>query len=444
MLLRTRAAAVGARLAAWRRLSSSGAAARVEVVTLAYDDLVAGVDLTAEIGRAFGYDGLGLLTVRGVPGFEARRQALLPLSREFARLPEPTKRSYEHERSFYAFGWSHGKEMLQGGVPDLAKGSYYNNPQHNDPFRDEPELVERWPSFCHRNIWPDEELPALEPAFMGMGSLVCEVGFLVAKQCDAYIKQRHDGYEAEKLFGLIRDSRVAKARLLHYFPTDSDEAQGASSSSHASSSPPGGLARSLSRSLSVADEDFGSWCGWHNDHGSLTGLVPGMLIDDATGAEVDAAAVERIRAKDPFAADQIEAAGLYIQTRSGQIVRATVPSDHVGFQIGETAQIHSGGVLQATPHAVRGAGVPGVSRESFAVFMEPEWGEPMTVPEGMDPVAAQSPEAAASLPAGVPPLSRRWGTEECAFSTCDFGTFSEITYGAYLAPGDGAEGDERA
>jgi len=43
----------------------------------------------------------------------------------------------------------------------------------------------------------------------------------------------------------------------------------------------------------------------------------------------------------------------------------------------ETSQIHTGGILQATPHAVRGCdpaleGCKGVSREAFAVFMEPE------------------------------------------------------------------------
>ncbi len=55
---------------------------------------------------------------------------------------------------------------------------------------------------------------------------------------------------------------------------------------------------------------------------------------------------------------------------------------------GETACIHSGGYLQATPHCVRGAAgekARGVSRETMAVFMEPMWDEPMTVPAGVEP-----------------------------------------------------------
>lgn len=44
--------------------------------------------------------------------------------------------------------------------------------------------------------------------------------------------------------------------------------------------------------------------------------------------------------------------GLYIKSRSGQVVRVSIPVDCIAFQIGETQQIHSGGSLQATPHCV--------------------------------------------------------------------------------------------
>lgn len=70
-------------------------------------------------------------------------------------------------------------------------------------------------------------------------------------------------------------------------------------------------------------------------------------------------------------------AGLYIKSRKGDVIHVNIPTDCLAFQIGETAQIHTGGVLQATPHSVRGcsekdAKCHGVSREAFAVFMEPE------------------------------------------------------------------------
>jgi hypothetical protein len=76
------------------------------------------------------------------------------------------------------------------------------------------------------------------------------------------------------------------------------------------------------------------------------------------------------------------AAGLYIRTRSGDVVQARIPSDHLGYQIGQALAIQSGGLLQATPHCVRAARVPGVSRNTFAVFMQPNVHCPLSMPAG--------------------------------------------------------------
>jgi isopenicillin N synthase-like dioxygenase len=46
--------------------------------------------------------------------------------------------------------------------------------------------------------------------------------------------------------------------------------------------------------------------------------------------------------------------GLYVRNRKSELIKVTIPADCIAFQIGETAQIHSGGILQATPHAVKG------------------------------------------------------------------------------------------
>ena len=192
---------------------------------------------------------------------------------------------------------------------------------------------------------------------------------------------------------IIKSSKCCKARLLHYFPRTSDA-----------------IAETAATAAVEGDGDlFSSWCGWHNDHGSLTGLVSAMFLDE------NRAIVEN---KDPLA-------GLYIRSRSSELLKVGIPHDHVAFQIGETAQIHSGGVLQATPHAVRGTSLAGVSRETFAVFMEPMWFEPMDVPEGVLPEDAQSQTAAANLPAGVPPLAVRWKKE------FTFGDFTDATLSSY-------------
>jgi isopenicillin N synthase-like dioxygenase len=357
------------------------------VIVLDYNDLKDGKDLTDEIESAFGKSGLGILTVKNVPDFQKRRMELLPLARRFALLDDDVKKKYEDEKSFYSFGWSHGKEKLQG-KPDSSKGSYYANPLY-DTVTDDPAIMKEYPDFANPNIWPKQELPELEPAFKHLGKLITDVGVLVAQQCDAYVRKCHPNYTSNKLSSILSTSKCAKARLLHYYARNDKDT-------------------CVSNSKSV-EEEFSDWCGWHNDHGSLTGLTPAVFMDNDGN----------------IVANNDKNAGLYIRNRASEIVKVSIPADHIAFQIGECSQIHTGGALQATPHAVRGSNVPGVSRETFAVFMEPMWDEPMRVPDGVSPEEAQSQSAAAALPQGVPPLSRRWSQK------MSFGEFTKSTLKEY-------------
>jgi hypothetical protein len=233
-----------------------------DIVQLDYTDLEQGKDLTDLIQRAFGVDGAGILLVQHVPLYEQARRRLLPLSFKFANLTDDAKNKYIHEPSYFSFGWSHGKERLQG-KPDLSKGSYYANPQYDCPV-DDAELIQRYPSFIHPNIWPSEELPDFESAFKELGQIIVATGQLVARQCDRYIKASCPTYKDAYLETTIEKSLCCKARLLHYFPLSGEE---------------------LADSDSSASSAFSSWCGWHNDHGSLTGLTAAMYLDE-TGCEV--------------------------------------------------------------------------------------------------------------------------------------------------------------
>ena len=158
-------------------------------------------------------------------------------------------------------------------------------------------------------------------------------------------------------------------------------------------------------SLNNGDDDM--WCGWHNDHGSLTCLAPGMFLD-----------------KDGNQIDHVQGAGLFVQSRSGEVVRVRLPADACGFQIGETSQIQSGGLLQATPHAVKaGVGVPGVTRQSFAVFLEPEFDTPLDIPAGKTLHDCQA--STVQLPPSVRPLRERWRPGQT------FGDFHTATVSAF-------------
>ncbi|GMF28922.1 unnamed protein product [Phytophthora lilii] len=124
-----------------------------DVPVVSYEDLVAKKDLSSVIEEAFGYEGMGILVVSGVPELNSKRGDLLPLAFAFANLPDEVKAKCELPEAFYSFGWSHGKENLQG-KPDYAKGSYYNNPETNDLANGDQQLIDKFPSFYHPNIWP--------------------------------------------------------------------------------------------------------------------------------------------------------------------------------------------------------------------------------------------------------------------------------------------------
>eukprot|EP00744_Colponema_vietnamica_P007069 GILI01010209.1.p2 GENE.GILI01010209.1~~GILI01010209.1.p2 ORF type:complete len:402 (-),score=108.60 GILI01010209.1:234-1439(-) len=378
-------AVASASLSAAKRTYSSDVK-RGNLIVLDFNDLLRGKDLSQDIHNAYGLEGLGILAVRNIPNYIEYRSNLLPLASTFAHLPESIKQKYVHESSHYSFGWSHGKERLEGGRLDLAKGSYYGNPQFDNPTKDQ-KLIQQFPEYCHPNIWPTEDLPQLESAFKNLGQLIVRVGSMVASQCDRLVASAVPSWPTGKLQRTIDTSRTCKARLLHYFATDKP-----------------GFNNS---------EDMSSWCGWHNDHGSLTGLTPAMYYNDRTQSEV--------ACPDPRA-------GLYIRSRSGEVVRISVSSDLLAFQIGESAQIHSGGILRATPHCVRAAEGPaavGISRNTYAVFMQPTWNESMNVPAGVNPSKAHT--GANDLPAGVPSIQCRWDP------TMDFSAFTKATLDKYYS-----------
>lgn len=293
-----------------------------EVVELDYNDLVVGKDLTADIAKAYGFDGVGVLTVKNVPGFVEARDALLPLSRQFALLPDHVKEKYVHADSYYSFGWSHGKEKLQG-KPDVSKGSFYNNPQYDRPVENE-EIISNFPSFAHPNIWPTDDLPQLEPAFKSLGQIIVSVGTLVAQQCDKYVKSLCPTYSDKKLETIITNSLCCKARLLHYFPIEASDP-------------------------SDDGYNFSNWCGWHNDHGSLTGLTSAMFMDNDGNVVENVDTTAGSSTAPSFNACQTDNwlnTGLYARSRKSELIKVLIPKDNIGFQIGETAQVHSGGILQ--------------------------------------------------------------------------------------------------
>lgn len=206
----------------------------------------------------------------------------------------------------------------------------------------------------HPNIWPsDTTCKLLEPSFKRIGRYINIIGLHIARHCDQFVKEKL-GNKANftSLESSLRDSRVAKGRLLNYFPSES----------------------AASASVNAADSKEDLWCGYHNDHGTLTGLISGQFYNSVT--------------QQPLPASPDAVTGLYI-CRQGSTVseKVSIPPECIAFQIGEVAQIASGGVLRATPHAVRMplANAENVSRATLAVFLQPNPWEPLQMPDHLEP-----------------------------------------------------------
>lgn len=266
--------------------------------------------------------------------------------------------SLESPESKYLVGWSCGKETLKSGQFDTLKGSYYVNCAfYQDASLDSapadgfPDL----PQYTAPNIWPpSERLPTFKTSVEDLCSLIIQTATLVAKACDRYAEANIEDYKPGYLQRVVETSLTTKARLLHYFPSGANTVEDDSTS----------------------DDD---WCATHVDHGCLTGLTSAMFLDEAaTPPALDATAdslpplPELTQSPDP-------SAGLYIKSRTGNIVKVNIPKDCLAFQTGEALQLITRGKFRAVPHFVKGARCTSessrIARNTLAVFTQPNLGE---------------------------------------------------------------------
>jgi isopenicillin N synthase-like dioxygenase len=251
--------------------------------------------------------------------------------------------------SKYLVGWSCGKETLKSGHFDTLKGSYYVNCAfYQDPSLDSapadgfPDL----PQYTAPNIWPSEEkLPEFRGSVESLCGLIIDTAALVAKACDRYAEANITDYKPGYLHHVVTTSLTTKARLLHYFPGSEEQTE-------------------------ASDDD---WCATHVDHGCLTGLTSAMFLDEAASPPIDSTSVlpELPRSPDP-------SAGLYIRSRTDEIVKVNIPKDCLAFQTGEALQLITRGKFMAVPHFVKGAKAsPGekIARNTLAVFTQPNLSE---------------------------------------------------------------------
>lgn len=264
-------------------------------------------------------------------------------------------------------GWSHGKETLKTGRYDTLKGSFYVN----CAFYQDPALnavpadgYPYLPEYTAPNVWPPEiELPGFRTTFEEFCTLIIDVAILVARVCDQYASVHVEGYEQGYLEHVVKTSLTTKARLLHYFPTNSSSFTDL---------------KGESKDRGVGgdeDEDEDDWCATHVDHGCLTGLTSALFINESPSLPQPKLPLPTLST---FATSPDPSAGLYIRSRVGSSTKVAIPVDCVAFQTGEALEIITGGKFKAVPHYVKGPKMEGldqIARNTLAVFTQPNLGE---------------------------------------------------------------------
>ena len=294
----------------------------MNLVKISYYNLL-NKDISKEISNAFGENGLGAILVVDIPKFKEKKMKLLKLSKTFGELPEEIQKQYESPETFYSFGWSKGKEKMKGGKLDIAKGSYYANPIYDEPTKDK-ELIKKYPANYSKNIWPDKHVPTMKTHFKCVGNFMYNVGLKILKSCDQYLDTQIEEYPENYLHNIIKNSKIYKARLLHYYELSKEK-----------------------------NEEEDASCSWHLDHGGLTILTKAVYLDQ-----------EYNEIKEP------KNCGLCIKDKHGNVHHCVIPENALLCQVGEILQILSGGYLQATPHCVKSIKLKGITRETFPVFID--------------------------------------------------------------------------
>lgn len=329
----------------------------------------------ATLGKSFGREGAGIVLVNDLPpSYFDQRSKLLRAGYDLPSLPEPELTALEFPSLYYQFGWSHSREIFNGR-PDTFKGSFYANPLFDRPSGGDPVLLSSFPTYLHPNVWPSSQsLPHFESSFKHIGRLIFNIALQITSHCDSFLQSN--------LHQLLAKSKSTKGRLLHYFP------------------PP-------EQTPSENDNNQPLWCGYHNDHGLITGLLPSRFFKpDGTICQVDD-----------------KTAGLHIaNTETNETYRANIPQDCLAFQIGESAQILTGGALRATAHAVHSSPTvrqQHLSRITLAVFAQPDPWDVLRLPR------AVGPDHALNTSSLVPALRDRFTNGDT------FDQFSKNTFAKY-------------
>ncbi|XP_015697393.1 uncharacterized protein LOC102718870 isoform X2 [Oryza brachyantha] len=351
--------------------------------------------LLATVATSLGRRGSGLLAITNVPRAGALRRRLLPLARRLAVMDHPSRSQLLKE---HGLGSDVPMKKLDRPVSSFARLLRHSGKFHLLESMNEMESSKNEPDYPEKALGDDvigetkgDGTEKLGQLVEELGVCMMELGILVARACDIVT----GGNQLEKS---IVDFGTAKARLIHYhseldnivIQESSRKRKGSKSKiaatdckscSQRSESSQGSCIRSEGGTTTMSGKQKDSkdksnqgqgsavsltnlWQEWHYDYGVLTVLTAPLFLCSTLGE--GGSISEECSPPDGHTYLQL------FNRRRIFSVRCSPESFIV--QVGEAADILSGGNLRSTLHSVtRPFGSTNISRETFVVFLQPSW-----------------------------------------------------------------------
>jgi len=149
--------------------------------------------------------------------------------------------------------------------------------------------------------------------------MIIDIALLVARASDQFAAEFVEGYVSGTMERIVKESMTIKARLLHYFPPSGSPSSNA-----------------------ISKEEDDSWCALHVDDGCLTGLTSALFVDESAPLPPPNSSI--FKPVPSFRECPDPLAGLYIRSRTSDVVKVNIPADCLAFQTGSALELITGGM----------------------------------------------------------------------------------------------------
>lgn len=304
---------------------------------------VGNTDLSEEIHKAFGKEGLGLIAIKNIPNLKQARENILKKGFEFFHLNESLLKKLENPEVNYLVGFNRGRSYTENEFEYLTNAFYARTQTDRPSFKLDKTLEEKY-----KNVWPDEkDIQDFKKYYLEMGTITHYILKLLLKHFDDYMKKAIKSENIKNNFLDFTKENDSVCRLITYFPIDNLNEENLKGKN--------------------TEKIKKNWCGWHRDFGLLTALCHPIYFNK------QGKIISNIKS------------GLIVQDRKNNFHDLRYEEDEVLVQTGDAAFFISGGNIISTPHSVKiTEGIRNdVYRATFVNFFDPPFDYELFLPEGI-------------------------------------------------------------